>query len=257
MMRTGDEETSKSVRPTHPRSIASVCAALATWVLVALCGAPGLAAAQPHSGPPDTLDQRLIACTVCHGKTDVVTRDGYYPRLLGKPAGYLYNQLMNFQQGRRSYPMMVYLVGNLPELYLKEIAGHLAAQHPAYPPPEVPNVGPDILQRGRTLVFEGDAARGVPACVGCHGQALTGVAPAIPGLLGLPRDYINAQFGAWRNHARSTVAPDCMREIAEALSGDDISAAAAWLASQPVPGQGMPADALPAPMPKHCGSVPG
>ena len=32
--------------------------------------------------------------------------DGYYPRLAGKPAGYLYNQLVNLQQGRRNYPLM-------------------------------------------------------------------------------------------------------------------------------------------------------
>jgi cytochrome c553 len=27
---------------------------------------------------------------------------------------------------------------------------------------------------------------------------MTGVAPHIPGLLGLPRDYLNAQLGAWK-----------------------------------------------------------
>jgi hypothetical protein len=26
--------------------------------------------------------------------------DGYYPRIAGKPAGYLYNQLLNFRDGR-------------------------------------------------------------------------------------------------------------------------------------------------------------
>ena len=34
----------------------------------------------------------------------------------------------------------------------------------------------------RSLVTGGDAARAVPACVQCHGPALTGMEPAIPGL---------------------------------------------------------------------------
>jgi cytochrome c553 len=34
--------------------------------------------------------------------------------------------------------------------------------------------------------MQGDPARRIPACVQCHGDALMGVAPSIPGLLGLP-----------------------------------------------------------------------
>ena len=33
-------------------------------------------------------------------------------------------------------------------------------------------------------------------------KALTGTLPAVPGLLGLPRDYLNAQLGNWRTHQR-------------------------------------------------------
>ncbi len=39
---------------------------------------------------------------------------------------------------------------------------------------------------------------------------MTGRAPFIPGLLGLPRDYLNAQLGAWRNGQRHASPPDCM-----------------------------------------------
>ncbi len=207
------------------------------------------------ANPPDTLEQRLIGCTVCHGTQDVIVEGNYYPRLFGKPAGYLYNQLVNFREGRRAYPLMTYLVGNLPDPYLKEIAGYFASQHPPYPPPGPAQAGQAAMQRGRDLVFSGDPARDVPACAACHGQALTGVAPSIPGLLGLPKDYISAQFGAWRNRARHTVAPDCMARIAERLSTDDIAAAAAWLAAQPVPGEGRPASAPAADLPIACGSV--
>ena len=64
---------------------------------------------------PDTIEQRVAACTTCHGRQGRAARDGYYPRIAGKPAGYLYNQLINFREGRRHYAPMTYLVEHLSE----------------------------------------------------------------------------------------------------------------------------------------------
>jgi cytochrome c553 len=61
------------------------------------------------------------------------------------------------------------------------------------------------------------------------------VEPSIPGLVGLPYDYISAQLGSWRTHTRATLAPDCMAEVASRLSESDISAVAAALASRQLP----------------------
>jgi cytochrome c553 len=116
------------------------------------------------------------------------------------------------------------------------------------------------LERGRQLVTRGDTALKVPACIACHGERLTGALPAIPGLVGLPRDYINAQFGAWRNGSRHALAPDCMGQIATRLSLADVSAISAWLASEPLPPNlqlaAQPAVQLPRPLPLACGSAP-
>ena len=202
---------------------------------------------------PDTLEQRVAACTACHAANE--RSDAYFPRIAGKPAGYLYNQLLNFREGRRKYPMMTYMVDHLPDAYLREIAQYFSELHPPYPAP-VPNAAtPAMLERGRLLVHEGDAARKVPACVACHGAQLTGVAPAIPGLLGLPRDYVNAQFGAWRNKVRRAHAPDCMAEITARLSDADVAAVSGWLASQPADAQARPAASIAMPLPLECGSA--
>jgi cytochrome c553 len=104
--------------------------------------------------------------------------------------------------------------------------------------------------------MRGDATLKVPACVACHGQRLTGALPAIPGLLGLPRDYINAQFGAWRNGTRHAHAPDCMATIAGRLSLADVAAISGWLASEPVPDDATPAPGVSHPLPLECGSEP-
>ena len=210
------------------------------------------------SAAADTgIAKRVAPCTTCHGKEGRATNDGYYPRIAGKPAGYLFNQLRNFRDGRREqYPLMTYLVQHLSDDYLKEMAEHFAAQDLPYPPPQPAAAAPAVLERGKALAHNGDPSRNIPACMACHGQTLTGVAPALPGLLGLPRDYLLGQFGAWREGARRAAAPDCMGEITNRLSLEDINAVSSWLAAQPVPPDAKPAASLPAKLPVACGSVP-
>lgn len=201
--------------------------------------------------------QRTQACTACHGKDGRAGPDGYYPRLAGKPAGYLYNQLLNFRDGRRHYGLMAGLVAPLSDAYLLEIAQYFSALEVSYPAPAPSSASAQVLARGRTLALQGDASRQLPACASCHGPALTGAKPHVPGLLGLPRDYLNAQLGAWQTRQRQAQAPDCMAHIAGQLSGDDVSALAHWLSAQPVPVKAQPLAALPPDSPGlRCGKAP-
>ena len=222
---------------------------------LALAAATALAAAAPPK-IEDSMAQRLLACTGCHGKQGRATSDGYIPRLAGKPAGYLLNQLHHFRDGRRQLRLMTGLLDPLDDAYLAEIAAHFAALDIAYPPPQAASADRASLARGEQLALRGDAGRRVPACSACHGAALTGTQPAVPGLLGLPRDYLNAQLGAWRGGNRRAHAPDCMASIARRLAPDDVAAVAHWLAAQPVPAGGRPAPHEPAAWPLACGGVP-
>ena len=224
-----------------------------TALLFSCAALPGFAADRPAI-LPDTMAQRLIACTSCHAKDQ--GQDAFFPRISGKPAGYLYNQLINFREGRRRYPLMTYMVDHLPDTYLREIADYFSAQHLKPPPVQPANVSQAVLERGKQLVTQGDPAIKVPACIACHGERLTGVAPAIPGLAGLPRDYVNAQFGAWKNKTRRALAPDCMAEIADRLSLDDVAAISSWLGARPLPDDPAPAGAVARPLPIACGSTP-
>jgi len=184
---------------------------------------------------PDTLAQRVKACVACHGQEGRATTDGFYPRIAGKPEGYLYNQLRNFRDGKRTYPMMTYMVAHLTDSYLQEIANHFSSLNPPYAAPQASIADASMLERGRVLVKLGDVGKKIPACVACHAEKMTGVAPFIPGLLGLPRDYLVAQLGAWKTGSRHAHAPDCMQSVAKQLSADDIAAVSAWLAAQTMP----------------------
>jgi cytochrome c553 len=208
---------------------------------LACCAAAAGAAAPAFE---DTMAQRTLACTSCHGKEGRAGPDGYYPRIAGKPAGYLYNQLLNFRDGRRHYGLMVGLLDTLSDAYLYEIAQHFASLDLPYAAPPLATAPPEVLQRGRELALQGDAERRVPACARCHGKTLTGVQPNLPGLLGLPRDYLNAQLGAWRTGQRRALAPDCMAEIARRLSPEDLAAVTSFLAAEPLPKDPHPAPAV-------------
>jgi cytochrome c553 len=224
--------------------------------------------AQAQTLPNDNA-KRMQACTTCHGAGATATvgrtaNEVYFPRIAGKPAGYLHNQLKNFRDGRRHYGLMVGLVEHLNDAALLEMAQYFAQLDLPYPEPQAPPAGTSAqsMQRGQALALKGDAGKGIAACVSCHGANLLGVQPAIPGLLGLPRDYMAGQLGAWQTGMRRAHAPDCMASIAKKLTPDDVSAVTTWLAAQRVPiiagTGGKPTaslSALPAPLPIACGGV--
>src|SRR3984957_19821204 len=237
-------KSASGVKRTCKRATSRVCASVGDRVLsqtaVAVFGLglsflASAASAQTPGRPPDTMAARVEACTPCHGDKGQGTSDVYFPRLAGKPAGYLYNQLVAFKDARRKYPPMNYLLEFLPNAYLKQIAEHFASLRPPFPPPAIPVVSNEILARGESLVTHGDPQHGIPACAGCHGPSFTGMESGIPGLLGLRASYISAQLGAWRYGTRTAAAPDCMQIVAGLLTEDDVKAVAAFLSSRPAP----------------------
>ncbi len=226
--------------------------------LTGLCAALAVAGARAADSPQyplDSINQRAQPCMVCHGKQGQARRDGYYPRIAGKPAGYLLNQLRGFRDGRRYFPMMTYLVELQRDDDLRELATYFADQQVPYPPPESPRVSAATLERGRTLVMQGDPALHLPACRSCHGSRLLGVEPAVPGLVGVSQDYLIAQISNWRLGRRAALAPDCMAQIAHRLSKADANAAAAFLAMQAVPADARADSAFEHPPQMKCGSI--
>jgi cytochrome c553 len=224
------------------------------WVLLLVLVA-AVSCATAADTIPDTLGQRALACTGCHGPQGRSTPLGYVPRIAGKPADYLAAQLRAFRDGQRQHDGMARLLVHLGDDYLAELAGHFAALQVPYPAPAPAGGTEDSRALGRQLVRQGDAARRLPACIACHGTAMTGVEPAVPGLLGLPRDYLVAQLGAWRTGSRAARKPDCMAVLALRLQPQDITAVADWLAAQPLPASTSAAPRPAGAWPMPCGSV--
>jgi cytochrome c553 len=204
--------------------------------------------------PANTIEERVRACASCHGQQGRGISNVYFPRIAGKPAGYLYNQLVAFRDGRRKYAPMNYLLAYLPDEYLLKMAEYYAAAQVPFDNPSPPAVSQEVLQHGRNLVTNGNPEKQIPACVACHGPGLSGREPGIPGLIGLRSDYISAQLGAWRYGTRTALEPDCMQLVAARLTEADVAAVSAWLSSMPIPANTKPLPRSSERLPLTCGS---
>lgn len=223
-------------------------------VLVVLLACWRPLAAQTTARPPDTMEERLRPCVTCHGKQGEGIADVYFPRLAGKPAGYLFNQLVAFRDGRRKYAPMNFMLAYLPDVYFEKMAQYYAGlQRPFLNTPAIA-VSPEVLRQGRAIVMQGKPERDIPACAACHGARLSGREPGIPGLFGLRADYISAQLGGWRYGTRTALEPDCMQLIAARLTEAEVTAVSAWLASMPIPADTKPLPRSSERLPLACGS---
>ena len=154
---------------------------------------------------------------------------------------------------------MAWLVQHMDDRYMTDIARHFAALPPrthASGGPVPPPLDPALARRAEALVQTGDPAKGVPACAACHGADLTGLEPGVPALVGLPAEYVVAQFGAWRTGVRQAREPDCMAHVAQALDPADVRVVATWLAQQSHGDERRPAAAGSFVPPQACGSLP-
>ena len=198
--------------------------------------------------------QRMQACVMCHGKDGRATDAGYFPRIAGKPAGYLLNQLQNFREGRRRNATMNHLMRHMSDEYLQEIASYFSSLDLPYLPARASSLSADQQRAAEALVFKGAPDRNIPACVACHGANMAGRQPAMPGLLTLPPDYLIGQIGAWRTGQRHAKAPDCMADIAKRLAPEEVGLVARWLSAQTLPTGTKPEAAGGQPLPIRCGS---
>ena len=231
---------------------------LVAAIILQTCIAAAWAQPDPTTVPAykdrDSMEARVQGCVTCHGQQGQGTSSDYFPRIAGKPAGYLLNQLRAFRDGSRRYAPMNYLVAYLSDDYLRQIADYFAGLRPPFPAQQASALPATLMDHGRTLVQNGDTNRQIPPCMSCHGPRLTGMVPGIPGLVGLRPNYIAAQLTRWRAGERRAQAPDCMHRIASRLEETDIQAIAAYLGSVPPPSQPAPDPSNAQRMPLACGS---
>ena len=173
---------------------------------------------------------KASACTACHGPQGQ-GGNSIFPRLAGQPAAYIARQLEDFKRGIRKNPVMTSPGGGLSATDMRALASYFSTVDPPFSQRQAVAVTADALLQGRLLVTLGDWADGVPACVSCHGDDLSGVAPDVPALAGQPADYLAGALHRLQIAPGTTLASVTMRKVSRGLTDAEVSAVSAYIAT--------------------------
>ena len=167
---------------------------------------------------------KAAVCAACHG-SDGNSLVPIYPSLAGQSANYIAKQLADFKSGNRKDPVMAGMVAALTEEDMNDLAAYFAVQRGK------PGTG-ETSEVGHKLYLGVDAAKGVTACVACHGVSGKGMKQAgFPSVTGQSKDYLKKQLASFRNASRGNDNNGIMRNIAIKLSDADIEAVAQYISS--------------------------
>jgi len=167
--------------------------------------------------------QKAAVCGACHGMTGSSVNPEW-PSLAGQPADYIVQQLRQFQRGTRVNPLMTPMAVPLTDTDMADLAAHFSQQTPAGL-----EADPSNWKAGEKLFRGGDAARGLPACIACHGPQGRGNAPAAwPALRAQHAVYTYNQLRAFASGGRKTTGNDIMQVVASKLTDDEMRALASY-----------------------------
>ena len=195
----------------------------------------GAAPAGAVVGSADAGAAKAAVCTACHGVNGNSTNPEW-PVLAGQNAVYIREQLAMFKAKKRNNPVMQPIVDPLTEQDMADLAAFFAAQTPTGL-----EADPSYWKAGEALYRSGDAARGIPACVACHGPAGQGNAGAgFPALRAQHSVYTVKQLQDYltKNRYRDPANPEkinstrnsaMMTTIAARLTPEDIRNLASYV----------------------------
>jgi cytochrome c553 len=192
---------------------------LAATIFGAFTGNAALAVGSVEAGAT-----KAIVCQACHGANGN-SANPEWPSLAGIGADYIAEQLKNFKEGKRNNPVMMPNAANLSADDMADLGAYFDS---------LTNTGleadPSYWQAGEKLYRGGDQARGIPACMACHGPTGRGnEAGKFPALRGQQSVYVVKQLNDYASGARPTGPNGIMQTIAKRLSADDIRNLASYL----------------------------
>ena len=161
-------------------------------------------------------------CVLCHGATGS-SSSPLYPKLAGQHAEYLFKQLRNFKSGERESSDMRKVTRDLEEADMRALATFFAQQTPTPGNPSYP----EMRAVGERLYREGIPAKGLKACIDCHGEKGMGSA-TLPRIGGQHALYVETQLALFEERKRTNDNAQ-MQEIAANLSAAEMRALAEYL----------------------------
>ena len=165
----------------------------------------------------DAVPAKAAVCVACHGPEGKSTQPAY-PILAGQTARYLYLELRDFQEGRRSDPLMTAMVAGMTRDEMHELADYFAKQKP---PVQKFVADPAKARVGKLKADE-------TLCTMCHLGGFAGQ-NEVPRVAGQHYDYIVKQLKDFKARVRTNDAGS-MTSVANTLNDQDIENLANYLA---------------------------
>jgi cytochrome c553 len=192
---------------------------LTATILGAIASTPAWSAGSVEAGAA-----KAVVCQACHGANGNSTNPEW-PSLAGLGADYIAAQLQNFKDGKRNNAIMMPNAMGLSPDDMADLGAYFDS---------LKNTGleadPSYWQAGEKLYRGGSAARGIPACMACHGPTGRGNESAkFPALRGQHSVYVMKQLNDYASGARGTGPNGIMQTIAKRLSPDDMRDIASYL----------------------------
>lgn len=198
------------------KNVSALVLPLALW---GLCASTAFAAGSAEKG-----EAKATACIACHGPAGN-SANPEWPVLAGQHEQYIHKQLQAFKSGARKNPLMTPMAMSLSDDDMADLGAYFQAQKQAGKEAESAK-----LQVGQRVYRSGDQKTGAPACAACHGPTGDGNPPAsYPALRGQYATYVAAQLRAYRAGTRQTDPNQVMRNVASAMSDEQIDAVASYV----------------------------
>ena len=180
-----------------------------------------------HAQEGDARARKIVggSCFLCHG-ADGESGSEVFPRLAGQNAEYIARQLADFKSGRRQSSAMASMVAHLSPEDMAALGQFFASR----PPHKEPARDAQLAAAGQRLYEQGDEARGVHACAGCHGADGAGNAQ-LPRLAGQHAAYLDNQLKQFNTRERSNDNAVMHRIVAQ-MTPAEMAAVSAYLSGR-------------------------
>src|SRR6476469_7971923 len=205
-------------------------------------GAPAVAdLAKAHWGDAKAGATKAGACAACHG-VDGNPSDPQYPRLAGMPERYVATQLALFKSGERNTgiaAVMMPMAAPLSAQDMRDLGAYFSQQKAGAGIADDskiasgPYAGMKYFEVGQKLFRGGEPARGLPACMACHGPTGAGnPGPAYPHVAGQQSAYAVRRLPEHPTGTTTQADPhsfNIMATVAKSLTDEEIQALGSYL----------------------------
>jgi len=201
------------------------------------------ALAETRPGDPEAGAAKAGLCAACHGVDGNPMEGMPYPRIAGQSERFIAHELALFKSGQRTTGMALAMVPFAMELSvqdMRDLGAFFESQTTGAGIADDTPVTEDgpykdlpFYQIGEKIYRGGDPARGIPACLACHGPSGAGnPGPAYPAVAGQEASYVQTRLQEYRAgvaEAEDARLFQIMATVAAALTDQEISALASYL----------------------------